>query len=773
MVFPAKILKIDRSEWVAALQSRWVMFTACVAVCFIFLVARTPYSFFEPMFLAEDGTDYFSDIANNGFMAALAHTHNGYFVFGNVLLSGVAVAVDRLFLGADVRQVPWAVALISGVYFALLASLPLILLRRRLPTVWLLCLTAILAGTPLASDDSGIVGRISNSGYSFVYLALVIIAYRVYERPSGARVVLCDLMLFVCANTNPVVFPLLALVSLPYLGRIARGPRGWAELLRDRSFLSLLGLAACVIAAAVHIFALKPYAARDHLGGPFLWQHAIEMLLAREVLYPVLFPFYMHLRDGLVVFLTAVAVAALAWVMWRQSWRENQLYVILLLGLVGFAIASAMFRPGLSALMENYHAQPLAQYFYGMNMVASVLSVLLCYDLTRKLSIRIKQLAPALVLALYAPGIALGGGFGRPDGMTTGPAPFSQDVVFAVATQRYGNVDGMSAVDGPEVISPSPPYLNGWCRVFVPKSWAVASVRQDWRVDFMKSTLVPIMDLRASRGLAVTGSHREKGVAQLGFFRRNCTWVHENADRPDPSRNAPGPMAEAHFDCRPGDVAFLGDWTGSGETTVGLYRKGLWLLGVSDNQGKGNAAGPITLRFGGLASDVPVTGDWNGDGRTKVGVYRGGTWLLDFNGDGRDETVIPNSGDRRYFFGGFEGDVPVVGDWNASGRDKIGIFRSGFLWLLDNNGNGRLDEAGPGGDVVFPLGGIPGDIPVTGDWNGDGRAKTGVYRTGQWLLDVDGNHRIEGTGPGKDAIVGWKGNPGDIPVVWNQRSKHD
>ena len=47
----------------------------------------------------------------------------------------------------------------------------------------------------------------------------------------------------------------------------------------------------------------------------------------------------------------------------------------------------------------------------------------------------------------------------------------------------------------------------------------------------------------------------------------------------------------------------------------------------------------------------------------------------------------------------------------------------------------------PPADAIFPFGGVPGDIPVTGDWNGSGTTKAGVYRqaTGQWLLDYNGD----------------------------------
>ena len=37
--------------------------------------------------------------------------------------------------------------------------------------------------------------------------------------------------------------------------------------------------------------------------------------------------------------------------------------------------------------------------------------------------------------------------------------------------------------------------------------------------------------------------------------------------------------------------------------------------------------------------------------------------------------------------GGITGDVPVVGDWNGDGTSKVGVFRNGFFWVLDANGN--------------------------------------------------------------------------------------
>ena len=66
-------------------------------------------------------------------------------------------------------------------------------------------------------------------------------------------------------------------------------------------------------------------------------------------------------------------------------------------------------------------------------------------------------------------------------------------------------------------------------------------------------------------------------------------------------------------------------------------------------------------------------------------------------------------------FGGISGDVPVVGDWNGNGITKVGVFRLGFFWVLDANGNHQFDGA-TGGDLAFAFGGVLGDKPVVGKW---------------------------------------------------------
>jgi hypothetical protein len=70
----------------------------------------------------------------------------------------------------------------------------------------------------------------------------------------------------------------------------------------------------------------------------------------------------------------------------------------------------------------------------------------------------------------------------------------------------------------------------------------------------------------------------------------------------------------------------------------------------------------------GLAGALPLMGDFNGDGIAEKAIYFGGEWFVDLNGNGRwdDEDLWAKLGTKE--------DLPVVGDWDGDGKDDIGIF---------------------------------------------------------------------------------------------------
>ena len=162
---------------------------------------------------------------------------------------------------------------------------------------------------------------------------------------------------------------------------------------------------------------------------------------------------------------------------------------------------------------------------------------------------------------------------------------------------------------------------------------------------------------------------------------------------------------------------------------------GIWTTRVLAH---GLAAGLTAVMVLGMTGDIPVTGDWDGTGIMRLGVFRNGWWYLDINGNGAWDPGV----DLAIPFG-MTGDLPVVGNWNGSadGKSKVGVFRNG-TWYLDYPGTGAWVGCGatPDTDRCYTFG-MAGDIPVVGDWSGNGTPKIGVFRNGTWYLDYPGTGR--------------------------------
>ena len=176
----------------------------------------------------------------------------------------------------------------------------------------------------------------------------------------------------------------------------------------------------------------------------------------------------------------------------------------------------------------------------------------------------------------------------------------------------------------------------------------------------------------------------------------------------------------------PGAIGISGDWNNTGHDAIGDFKNGQWNL---DNDGDG-IKGPNDQSFTfGQSGDTPVVGNFYGTG-TRIGVFRtapdgiAGEFIIDTNGD-----HIYDAGDETFIFGR-AGDRVVVGDWNGTGIDNVGVFRSSgdsansAVFSLDVNGDHTFSSA----DQVFTYG-IFTDGIVIGDWSGSGSDEVGVYRS--------------------------------------------
>ena len=202
-------------------------------------------------------------------------------------------------------------------------------------------------------------------------------------------------------------------------------------------------------------------------------------------------------------------------------------------------------------------------------------------------------------------------------------------------------------------------------------------------------------------------------------------------------RNDDGSAQEFYFG-DPGDIPLFGDWDGDSESTPGVYRQsdGRVYLRNSNTQGIGD----LWFYFGN-PGDVPIAGDWDGDGVDTISVFRPATnQFFVINELGKDGGGL-GAADYSFTFGN-PGDVPFSGDWDGDGVDGVALHResTGQVFFRNSLSTGVAEASTVYGD--------PGDMMISGDWNGNGVDTLGVYRNGTFYLENTPVKAGTGTGLG-------------------------
>jgi hypothetical protein len=154
-----------------------------------------------------------------------------------------------------------------------------------------------------------------------------------------------------------------------------------------------------------------------------------------------------------------------------------------------------------------------------------------------------------------------------------------------------------------------------------------------------------------------------------------------------------------------------------------------------------------------------------------VGIYRPSAktfYLRNSNSTGPADISV-------YMPYALAGDIPVVGDWEGDGVDTVGLYRPSKARFLLQDAN--MQESAP--DYVFTLG-IAGDTPIVGDWNGAGSDGAGIFRPSNGILYLKNSlstgvadYNLVLGKPGDVGISGdWNGDGQDSPGVYrpsNQR----
>jgi N-acetylmuramoyl-L-alanine amidase-like protein len=168
-------------------------------------------------------------------------------------------------------------------------------------------------------------------------------------------------------------------------------------------------------------------------------------------------------------------------------------------------------------------------------------------------------------------------------------------------------------------------------------------------------------------------------------------------------------------------------WTGTGaqarvrwngRTASGVPAPPGWATVTVTATAGGAAARPATSRVFVDRTALPSG--------TSTGGFSGGAWSVS---NANAEQLSATSGVFASYRWGRAGDIPVVGDWDGDGTQTVGVVRP----HASLGSNHFLLRNSDGGVADFWYGRY-GDRVVVGDWDGDGDWTPGAVRAGVWSL---------------------------------------
>lgn len=390
-----------------------VIYLILVGMVSVVLFWRYPNNVVFANFYGEDGSVYLQNIMDKGWLKASVTPFNGYAIIGLYIVCGFGWIINAVFLGGTFFTLAAAFALAAIICMAAIIALPYLLFKNSLGK--LKTLIAVLFGAllPLPISPHVVIGTIGNQKWIFLYLAFLLVIYRVihHKQLSVKRLILLDALLFISAYTNSTVYFLIPLLTTPYLQDYLKRSKKQKlimfckEQLQQRQTRSLLILGMLLIPQIIYVLLNGIPKLAGYLDTPFNPSRAIELFINRTYLFGIT-----HMVNGQLNNILVLILFGLLMFVGIKMLKKQERFIFLA-GIYTAGVASLLFtinRPGVTDHFFAYRTSGSGpdQFFYAQTLVMYLPIILATLAFTRIFKNKAIQ---TVFVSVFVGGITLAG----------------------------------------------------------------------------------------------------------------------------------------------------------------------------------------------------------------------------------------------------------------------------------------------------------------------------------------------------------------------------